>query len=176
MTYVTACGGERRIARTPPRAVQQAQRPRRAAAQDGGVAGDRAGAADRAQAAAAVLEVHAAERGDEVLQGAGVARVVLVEQRRVAVADVQAVRRAVAAHVADLLGVEVQPRAGALLDPPPDLVGVERAVGRPSSAPALPMYAAGWKENIRKPMSRVARSTAGISSMLRGVTVMLWAR
>ena len=56
-----------------------------------------------------------------------VTRVVLVKQRRVALADVHPVRRAVAARVADLLGAVVQPRAGALFDPPPDRVGVERA-------------------------------------------------
>jgi len=40
----------------------------------------------------------------------------------------------------------------------------------------FPMNAAGWKENIRKPMSRQSRITWGTWSTLAGVTVMLWAR
>ncbi|MBW3607493.1 MAG: TVP38/TMEM64 family protein, partial [Actinobacteria bacterium] len=111
----------------PAESAQQAQRPRRAAAQDAGVAGDRARSACGDEAALRVVEVHPAERGEEIGQRACVARVVLVEQRRVAVRGDQAVRGPVAAHVTDLLGVEVQPRAGARFDPPPHLVGRERA-------------------------------------------------
>jgi hypothetical protein len=72
-------------------------------------------------------EVHPAERGDERLEPGGVARAVLVEQGDVPVADVAAVRGAVAAHVADVQRVGVQPAAGAALDLGPHLVAAERA-------------------------------------------------
>src|SRR3954471_7671432 len=40
----------------------------------------------------------------------------------------------------------------------------------------FPMNAAGWKENIRKPMSRHERTTSATSPTFDGVTVMLCAR
>jgi hypothetical protein len=120
-------------------------------------------------------EVHAAERADEALQPGAVGRAVLVEQRHVAVARVAAVRGAVAAHVADLQRVVVQaPAAPASIcdqtSSPPNVrySSFHRAW--------LPTKAAGWNENIRKPMSRQSRMTCATSPRLRGVTVMLCAR